>query len=292
MTENLAAALADGLAAVGTPVVPAAPTPVRTTPGVQLARVRVADLQPDPNNPREEVTDVDSLAESIRQTGLLQPIIARRIPDGTHLVVVCGHRRLAAVRRLGWSDIDVVIRRDMLPDQVLVAMLAENGQRVALDPIEEARAFNRLKVIHRLTDAGVGERVGRHQVYVSGRLALLALSPQEQEEIRAGQRTLGESIARGRVKAGNVRSPRQTTRWHFGSEHDLAGKARARCARLQHPRGNRLNGVACGACWETVIRTDQTRQLHDHSARAGECTLCGAPIAVAAVAATSAGATS
>jgi ParB family chromosome partitioning protein len=274
--EKVTVALADALPATPPPPAPGR-GPVRTTPGTQLARVRVADLRPDPHNPRDEVRDVEALAESIRQTGLLQPIIARRVAgDDSHLVVVCGHRRLAAIQSLGWADVDVVVRREMLPDQVLVAMLAENGQRVGLDPIEEARAFNRLKVIHQLTDAGVGERVGRHQVYVSGRLALLALSPQEQEEIRAGQRTLGESIARGRVRSGAVRPPRPSTRFHLGSDHALASRAKARCVRLDHPRGNRLNGVACGACWESVIRADEKKQLHDHSARSGECALCGA----------------
>ncbi|MEN1976881.1 ParB/RepB/Spo0J family partition protein [Cellulomonas sp. P4] len=275
--ESVDAALADALPAAAP--VPASP-PVRTTPGTQLARVRTRDLQPDPNNPRDEVTDVQALADSIRQVGLLQPIIARRAADGTHLVVVCGHRRLAAIKALGWADVDVVVRREMLPDQVLVAMLAENGQRVALDPIEEARAFNRLKVVYRLSDSGVAERVGRTQVYVSGRLALLALTPQEQEEIRAGQRTIVESIARGRVRSGRVRPPRTSTRWHLGSDHPLASKARARCRRLNHPAGNRLTAVAYGDCWESVIHADQTKQLHDHSATSGQCALCGAPVTV------------
>lgn len=267
MTVNLEAALA----AAGAP--PAAP---RTTavPPPSLVRVNVADLHPDPNNLRDEVTDVVELAASIAQVGLLQPIIARR--DGDRLVVVCGHRRLAALKRLGWPTVDVVVRREMPADSVLVAMLAENGQRVQLDPIEEARAFNRLKVLDQLSDAAVAERVGRNQVYVSGRLKLLLLSPQEQEEIRAGQRRIGESIAKARVQSGRVQN-RKVTGWHFANDHRLAGKAKARCVKLEHPRGHRLAGVACGSCWESVIRADEKQTLHDHSARRGECALCGTP---------------
>lgn len=284
--ERVTAALADALPAT-LPAFPLKAVAVRTAPGAQLARVRVVDLRPDVGNAREVLRDIPELAASIRQAGLLQPIIARRVAgDDSHLVVVCGHRRLAAIQSLGWADVDVVVRREMPADQVLVAMLAENGQRDPLDPIEEARAFNRLKVIHGLSDAGVGERVGRHQVYVSGRLALLALSPQEQEEIRAGQRTLGESIARGRVKSGRVRQGRQSSRFHLGSDHELASKARARCQRLNHLRGNRLNGVACGECWESVIRADQTKDLHDHSARTGQCALCGGSLTVTEATAT------
>lgn len=266
-------ALAAALDEAAGPAIAAAPTqPARTA----LVRVNVTDLHPDPNNPRDEVTDVHELAASIQQTGLLQPIIARR--DGDRLVVVCGHRRLAALKVLRWPTTDVIVRREMPPDQVLVAMLAENNQRVALDPIEEARAFNRVKAIEHLSDAQVAERVGRNQVYVSGRLALLLLSPQEQEEIRAGQRRITESVARARVKAGKVRE-RTVTGWHLATDHPLARRAQARCIRLEHPRGHRLAGVACGRCWESVIRADEKQALYDHSARRGECALCGSPTA-------------
>lgn len=253
-----------------------APRPHQHTFSPGLQRVRVDQLHPDPNNLRDEVTDVADLAASIEQVGLLQPIIARK--DGDDLVVVCGHRRLAALKVLRWVSVDVVIRREMPADQVLVAMLSENGQRVALDPIEEARAFNRLKAQHGLSDAATAERVGRNQVYVSGRLALLNLSPQEQEEIRAGQRTLGRSIREGRIKSGKVRT-REVTGWHFATDHQLARRAAARCVKLEHPRGHRIGSLACGACWESVIRADEKQILHDHSARRGECALCGAPTA-------------
>jgi ParB family chromosome partitioning protein len=267
ITSPLDAALDAAIPGGGRP--PRAPA---FAPGLQ--RVEIADLHPDPNNLRDAVTDVAELAASIEQAGLLQPIIARR--DGDRLVVVCGHRRLAALKRLGWPSVDVVVRREMPPDQVLVAMLAENGQRVALDPIEEARAFNRLKVQDRLTDLQVGQRVGRAQAFVSDRLALLNLSPQEQEEVRAGQRSIVHATRIGRVKAGKVRN-RVSVGWHLSTDHPLARRAAARCVKLAHPRGARIGSVACGGCWESVIRADEKQALHDHSARRGECALCGAP---------------
>jgi ParB family transcriptional regulator, chromosome partitioning protein len=265
-------ALEAALDAVAGPALPTAPRSRTNSPPPLLQRVALTELHADPNNPRDEVTEVEDLAASIEQVGLLQPIIARR--DGDRLVVVCGHRRLTALRKLGWPDVDVVVRREMPADQVLVAMLTENQQRVMLDPIEEARAFSRLKHQHGLSDAAVGQRVGRTQVYVSGRLALLNLDPAEQEEIRAGQRTLGRAIQKGRVKAGKVLN-RTVTGWHFASDHRLASRAKARCNKLEHPRGHRLAGVACGSCWESVIRADEKQALHEHSARRGECALCG-----------------
>ncbi|MGN8245259.1 ParB/RepB/Spo0J family partition protein [Cellulomonas soli] len=277
MTDNLTAALDNAL---GTPVPLPGPPPnpagaPALRPGVQLQRVRLADLRPDPNNPRTDLTDVVDLAESIAQVGLLQPIIVRR--DGDGLVVVCGHRRLAALQHLAWTSVDVIVRREMPADHVLAAMLAENNQRVSLDPIEEARALNRLKVIERLTDGLLAKRIGRTQSYVSGRLALLSLSVQEQEEVRAGQRPLTFSIAQGRVRSGKVRNRAKGAGWHLSLTHPLASRARARCVKLEHPRGSKLGSVACGRCWESVIRSHEKQLLHDHSAQRGECALCGQP---------------
>lgn len=190
--------------------------------------------------------------------------------------MVCGHRRLSALQHLAWRDVDVIVRREMRSDEVLLAMIAENQQRVLLDPIEEARAFNRLRVVERLNHAQISERVGRTQSYVSGRLALLSLSAQEQEEIRAGHMTLSHGTRMGRVKSGAVRNRAKGAGWHLASTHPLAGRARARCTKLEHPRGTRLGGVACGQCWEQVIRANERSSLHDASARSGECALCGA----------------
>lgn len=267
--------LVAALDAVAGPQITPQPRSRTTAPAPTLQRIALTDLHPDPANPRDEETEIAELAASIGQVGLLQPIIARR--DGDRLVVVCGHRRLAALRRLGWLDVDVVVRREMPADQVLVAMLSENQQRVMLDPIEEARAYSRLKTLHELTDAQVAERVGRNQAYVSGRLALLNLNPAEQEEIRAGQRTLGRAIQKGRVMAGKVRQRDKGSGWHLSETHALASRARARCTKLQHRRGARLGDVACGSCWESVIRADEKAALHQHSARRGECALCGQP---------------
>ena len=244
----------------------------------KLTQVPVNDLHADPNNVREDVGDVTELADSMLEVGLLQPIVARR--HNQVLYVVAGHRRLAAARHLHWTHVPCIIRADMRPDDVLAAMLIENGQRSDLDPIEEARGLSRLKTQLDCSDAELGRRVGRNQVFVSGRLALLDLTIEEQEQVRAGTMKLVEATAKGRLNSGKVRPAGQDKGWHLGPNHDLATRAKARCIRLKHPRGRTVGGMACGACWESVIRADERERLHAHSATTGDCALCSQPVNV------------
>ena len=159
---------------------------VRVTARGGLADVALTDLDIDPDNLRADLGDIEGLAESITQVGLLQPIVARRTPQG-RLVIVAGHRRHAAVKRLRWASVPVIVRAPMRPDEVLAAMLVENGQRAGLDPIEEARALARLQAVTRVSSRELGARVGMAQTTVDGRLALLALTPEEQEQVRSGE---------------------------------------------------------------------------------------------------------
>lgn len=240
--------------------------------GRELRTVPVADLHPDPDNPRDDVdTDVDDLAESIKATGLLQPIVARQ--RAGHLIIVAGHRRHAAVRLLGWDTVDVVVTRDMRPDEVLAAMIVENGQRRDLDPIEEARAFARLKKLQGLTSRELGQRIGRNQPFVDSRLRLLELPAEDQAKVRAGVMGVTHGTQKARVLGGNVRSGGGRIP-HLGADHDLAGKARARCTREHGLRRKLVGSTACGECWETVIRANERRQLSD-AAIGSTCPTCG-----------------
>lgn len=148
-----------------------------------LAAIPVAELRPSPNNPRERMTGIDELALSIRENGLIQPIIVQRIPGERGFQIIAGHRRFAAALRLGLATVLCVIRRDMLPDEELLAMLVENGQRAGLDPIEEARALNKLKNKMGISEAEVARRIGRPASHVAGRIMLLALPVANQEEV-------------------------------------------------------------------------------------------------------------
>lgn len=269
-----AAKAADALARDATPAIPVRavpdPAPAAKLHGgsgdATLLTVPLNRVYPDPDNPREDVGDISGLIASLLEVGMLQPIVARRA--GARFVIVAGHRRYAAARGAGWSHVPVIVRQEMRPDEVLAAMLVENGHRQDLDPIEEARGLARLKGQLGCNGTQLARRIGRHQTHVSGRLRLLALSIEEQEKIRRGETTLTEARDRARITSGRIGA--QTGRPslnHFSTVHPLAAAAKARCLRLKHDRGRGkgVGGIACGACWESVIRADERAHLHEQS---------------------------
>jgi ParB family chromosome partitioning protein len=135
----------------------------------------VNDLSPNPLNPRGEfhVAGLDELADSIRAQGVLQPLLVT--PGG---VVVAGHRRLAAARLAGLSEVPVVVR-DLDAVQQQEIMLVENLQRQDLSAVEEARAYRRL-LDNGHTTAQLARRVGVPAARINARLVLLKLDEQVQ----------------------------------------------------------------------------------------------------------------
>lgn len=213
---------------------------------------------------------------------LLQPIIARE--EGDTLVVVAGHRRLAALVSMGWSTAPTVVRGAMRTDDVIAAMLIENSHRQDLDPIDEARGLAHLRGQMGgagVTQAMLAKRVGRNQTWVAARMSLLALTPTEQDQVRAGELRLSDAVRSGRQAAGTARREGYTGYPHLGIQHPLQPAAQARCKRLNHKPHGRM-GVsgsnACGECWESVIRANERQLLHEHSGKKGACALCNTPI--------------
>lgn len=241
-----------------------------------LARIPVSEIHPSPINPRERLTDLDGLARSMREVGLIQPIIVQQVPGEPGYRIIAGHCRHAAAKTIGLEHVPCIIRRDMLPDTELLNMLIENGQRAGLDPVEEGRALAKLKQQRGLTDLEVGRVIGRSQPYVSARLALLALPVEQQEEVRVHQMTITEATDRGRLASGKVRKRGGAGPQHLAIHHPLGTRAKARCVRLGHTRGSSksVGGIACGECWESVIRADERDHLNHVSNERGRCVLC------------------
>lgn len=242
---------------------PAAAPDDSTGPTRKLVTVRTELLHPDPDNIRDDLGDITELADSIAAVGILQPIVVRRHKG--RLIVVAGHRRLAAVQRLLWDEVDVVVLEDMHPDQVLAAMLIENTQRTDLDPIEEARALKALKERDGLTDTQIGHRIGRSQMHVSNRIALLALSPAQQGAIRARTMTLADGASAGRKRNGTHRPNAQGKKSaaHLTRHHPLAEAVAELCQQQGHNKHTpgRIGDVGCGRCWEATIRADERARL-------------------------------
>jgi ParB family transcriptional regulator, chromosome partitioning protein len=168
--------------------------------GEPVGKVLTSRIAPNPFQPRREFTpeQLSELEESIRQNGLLQPLVVRAAreatPDGAEWELVAGERRWRAVRRLGWAEVPVVVRE--LDDQaMLVLAIVENVQRADLSPLEEAAAYKRLMDEFGFTQAEVAESVGRERSTVANLLRLLALPASVQGLLSRGELTMGHARA-------------------------------------------------------------------------------------------------
>lgn len=178
----------DALLPKSTPAVrePAAgPAPLAVHPSLII---------PNPNQPRQvfDEAKIDELAKSIEASGMLQPLVVRRSPDGYELIA--GERRLRAAQRLGLSEVPVIVH-EMADSNTLLLALIENLQREDLNPIEEAAAFAELQEQFNLTQKQVAGRVGRSRSAVANSLRLLSLP----DEIK-------QHVARGALPAGQARA--------------------------------------------------------------------------------------
>lgn len=135
-------------------------------------------------NPRSELGGLDDLARSIAQHGILQPLLVRPAQDGS-LVLVDGHRRLAAAAQAGLAQVPVLVRGD-LDGQALVAAMVTALKRESLDPVEEAKAYGRL-IAGGLTKKGAAEVVGVPQKTLTLRLAILEVPGQLHPAIAKGE---------------------------------------------------------------------------------------------------------
>jgi ParB family transcriptional regulator, chromosome partitioning protein len=142
---------------------------------------------------RFDAEPLGELAESIRQHGVLQPLLVRRSADGYELIA--GERRWRAARLAGISAVPAIVRNDAGNDAQLVLGLIENLQRADLDPIEEARGLKRLTEEFSLTHDEVAQRIGKHRVSVTQSLRLLAGSAAVQSSVAAGAITAGHARA-------------------------------------------------------------------------------------------------
>jgi ParB family chromosome partitioning protein len=175
----------------GTPTVESAPT---GSSGLDFREIPVDAVRPNPRQPRQ-VFDEDALAElvnSISTIGLLQPIVVRPAGDGFELVA--GERRLRASKEAGLTEIPAFIRRTE-DEAMLRDALLENLHRAALNPLEEAAAYQQLLADFGCTQEELATRVARSRSQVTNTLRLLKLPPGVQRRVAAGVLSAGHARA-------------------------------------------------------------------------------------------------
>jgi ParB family chromosome partitioning protein len=167
------------------------PSPVGEEASLHVSPDR---LEANPFQPRAlmEPARLDELAASIRESGMIQPLLVRRA--GGRYQIIAGERRWRAAQRLGLATVPVVVR-DVPDDRLLELALVENIQREELSPLEEAQAFQRLHDEFHLTQEDVARKVGRDRSTIANTLRLLRL-PAEVKDMIAG----------GRLDAGHGRA--------------------------------------------------------------------------------------
>ena len=160
-----------------------------------LLELPLDSIQPNPRQPRRTFGDEDleGLAASIREAGVLQPIVVQETESGYSLIA--GERRLRASRLAGLASIPAVVRVTDGEMSLLSQALIENIQREDLRPLEEAGAFQELVETFGLTHEQVGERVGKSRATVSNSLRLLTLPPSVQALVDRGELTAGHARA-------------------------------------------------------------------------------------------------
>ena len=156
--------------------------------------LRMSDIEPNKEQPRRHFDDaaIAELADSIRQHGLIQPIIVR--PMGAGYQIVAGERRWRACRMLGMSEIPAIIKDFTDPETAQIALI-ENIQREDLNPIEEAAAFRSLMDEYSMTQEELSKAVGRSRSAIANSVRLLNLPEEIIEMLRKRELSTGQAKA-------------------------------------------------------------------------------------------------
>jgi ParB family transcriptional regulator, chromosome partitioning protein len=154
----------------------------------------IDSIAPNPNQPRKSFDDakLHELSNSLGQTGVLQPVVVRRVGQGYQLIV--GERRWRAAKLAGLTKIPAIVR-DATDSQSLEMALVENLLREDLNPMEEAEAYQRLVAEYGWTQEELAQRVGRDRSSVANCLRLLKLPALIQADLREGRLTMGHARA-------------------------------------------------------------------------------------------------
>lgn len=164
-----------------------------------VVELEIGQIKPNPDQPRKEFDEVrlEELALSIKEHGIVQPVIVRKVGDGYELVA--GERRWRAAQLAGLTKVPALVREFTEAERMEIALI-ENLQREDLNPLEEAEAYRALMDAFGLTQEALAKRLGRSRSQVANTLRLLQLPDRVQEEIRAGRLSMGHAKVLGGVE--------------------------------------------------------------------------------------------
>jgi len=165
----------------------------------KLIDVNLKDLKESPSNPRKSFDDVDmqELSTSIKEVGILQPLVI--MPNGKGYEIVCGHRRYRAAKLAKLESVPAVLREDLTPEQSLELQIIENLQRKDVHPLDEAIAFKRLQEERKFSIEEVAGRVGKSERFVVQRLKLNDLIDDIQQPFYANKINLTQAFKIARM---------------------------------------------------------------------------------------------
>jgi ParB family chromosome partitioning protein len=213
-----------------------------------LVELAIADIRPNPYQPRRDV-DQAALAEltaSIKQAGLLQPVVVRQAPGATKpsFELIAGERRLRACQALGWEKIPAV-QREVDDRTVLTLALVENLQRDDLSPVDEARGYERLIAEFSLTQQEVADAVGRDRSTVANALRLLKLPAAVLALVHEGGLSVGHARALLALEDARVATALAREAVELGlSVRDVEDRVRGGRAPVRRPRLKKGMGPA------------------------------------------------
>lgn len=199
----------------------------------EIRRVKVASVVPNPLQPRRTFADaeLDELAASIKENGLLQPLVVRPAPGTTdRFELVAGERRFRAITRLGWEDVAVLVR-EASDETLLVLALVENLQREALNPMEEAEGYRSLTDRFGMSQSDIARAMGKNRSTVANFLRLLNLPPSVRKLVESGELSMGHARALlaldDSVRAGELARAAAREGWSVREVERQVGEAAA-----------------------------------------------------------------
>jgi ParB family chromosome partitioning protein len=162
----------------------------------QLLQCQIKHIAADTNQPRRRFVDENlaELAQSIKEHGVIQPLLVKPAATAGHFTVIAGERRLRAAAQAGLSEVPVIVM-DLDEAQGLQVSLIENLQREDLNPLEEALGYARLVNEFSLTHQDIAKLLGKNRTTITNMLRLLKLAPEAQQALAAGELSMGHGRA-------------------------------------------------------------------------------------------------